>query len=147
MVGLASENSPSAPGCALDVVGALESCGLRALRVTHTLQAGQPGHKRRCLCAPGSHPRGPGRSVRALVLQLPPLYTSRDLREEKLRKSVLWYLSSPLDFSQVENSEMKIRFKGLLISFHMHDLSLLCVILLYTTFDLIMEWWAVISSS
>lgn len=38
-------------------------------------------------------------------------------------------------------------FKGLLISFHMHDLSLLCVILLYTTFDLIMEWWAVISSS
>ena len=70
-----------------------------------------------------SHPRGPGRRVRALSPQLPPLYTSRDLREEKLRKSVLWYLSSPLDFSQVENSEMKIRFKGLLINFHVHDLS------------------------
>ena len=54
VVGLASESSPSAPGGALDVVRALESYGLRALRVAHTLQAGQPGRKRRCLCAPQS---------------------------------------------------------------------------------------------
>lgn len=66
-----------------------------------------------------------------------PLRPSRALWEDKLT-SVLWLLSSPLNFPQVEKSEMKLGLKDLLINFT-GIFSTVCIPRC-TTLDLSMEW-------